>query len=189
MDVMRWGLGVDFPNKVSSGGGRFHFKDDWETPDTQTITFEFPNNTAMTWEGRSCNNYNIEDSGRGVIFYGEKGTMVIPGGDDYKIYEGNKMMKEVKSPIKVDATNTVGMGEQLDGLHLVNFIEAVRGKSKLNAPIPEGHKSTILPQLGNIAFRTGSTLHCNPSNGHILNNKEAVKLWRRDYEKGWEMKL
>ncbi|MBC7893133.1 MAG: Gfo/Idh/MocA family oxidoreductase, partial [Sphingobacteriaceae bacterium] len=48
IDVMRWGLGVEYPNKVSSGGGRFAYKDDWETPDTQTITFEFPNNTAMT---------------------------------------------------------------------------------------------------------------------------------------------
>ena len=189
MDVMRWGLGVDYPNKVTSAGGRFQFKDDWETPDTQTISFEFPNNTAMSWEGRSCNNYNIEGSGRGVIFYGEKGSMVIPGGDAYKVYEGNKMIKEVKSSAKIDPTNTVSPAEELDALHLKNFIESVRGKTKLTAPITEGQRSTLLPQLGNIAYRAGSTLHCNPANGHILNNKEANKLWGREYEKGWEMKL
>jgi predicted dehydrogenase len=189
MDVMRWGLGVDYPSKVTSVGGRFHFKDDWETPDTQTISFEFPNNTAMSWEGRSCNNFNIQNSGRGVIFYGEKGTMVIPGGDDYKIFEGNKMTKEVKSPFKVDPSNTVGMSDQLDSLHLANFIQSIQGRAKLNAPILEGHKSTLLPQLGNIAYRTGSTLHCNTKNGQINNNKEAKKLWKREYEKGWEMDL
>ena len=191
IDVMRWGLGVDFPSKVVSAGGRFAFKDDWETPDTQTITYEFPNNTAMLWEGRSCNDFNEQGSGRGVIFYGEKGTMVIPGGDEYKVFDlGNKLNKEVKTDIQqADATNTMGMGDKLDSIHLLNFVDSIRGKSKLNAPISEGHKSTLLPQLGNIAYRTGRTIYCDPSNGHIKNDPEAVKLWSREYEKGWEMKL
>jgi predicted dehydrogenase len=191
IDVMRWGLGVEYPTKVVSAGGRFAFKDDWETPDTQTITFEFPNNTAMLWEGRSCNDYDEMRSGRGVIFYGEKGTMVIPGGDDYKIYElGNKLKQEVKTNIQqADATNTMGMGEKLDSLHLVNFINAIRGTDKLTSPIIEGHKSTLLPQLGNISYRTGRTLYCDAKDGKILKDAEAMKLWSREYEKGWEMKL
>jgi predicted dehydrogenase len=191
IDVMRWGLGVDYPTKVVSGGGRFAYKDDWETPDTQTITFEFANNTAMTWEGRSCNNFPVEGVGRGVIFYGEKGTMVIPGGDDYKIYDPeNKIVKEVKTDLQqADMVNTMGMGERLDGMHLLNFVESVRGKEKLHAPISEGHKSTLLPQLGNIAYRTGGTLHCDPSNGHIKDNPKALALWKREYQKGWEMTL
>jgi len=190
LDVMRWGLGVDFPTKVVSAGGRFQWKDDWETPDTQTITYEFANNTGITWEGRSCNNFGLEGSERGVIFYGEKGTMVIPGGDDYKVYDGgNKIIKDAKTIIgKIQATNTVGMGDNLDSLHLINFVESIRGKSKLNGPISEGYKSTLLPQLGNIAYRTGRTLICDPLNGHIQNDKEAMKLWTREYEKGWEIK-
>lgn len=191
IDMMRWGLGVEHPVKVVSAGGRFAFKDDWETPDTQTITYEFANNTAMLWEGRSCNDYDEVRSGRGVIFYGEKGTMVIPGGDDYKIYElGNKLKQEVKTNIQqADATNTMGMGEKLDSLHLMNFIDSIRGKAKLNAPISEGHKSTLLPQLGNIAYRTGHTLYCDPVTGKIKDDKSAQALWSREYEKGWEMKL
>jgi predicted dehydrogenase len=189
LDVMRWGLGVDYPTKVVSAGGRFAFKDDWETPDTQTISYEFANNTAITWEGRSCNGYGSEGAGRGVVFYGEKGTLVYPGGDDFKVYDlGNKLIKDVKTNIQsIDATNPVGMGEQLDGLHLINFADAIRGKVKATAPIAEGQKSTLLPQLGNIAYRVGRTLHCDPSNGHILNDKDAMKLWARTYAKGWEM--
>ncbi len=190
IDMMRWGLGVDYPTKVVSAGGRFAFKDDWETPDTQTITYEFANNTAMTWEGRSCNDYDEVRSGRGVIFYGEKGTMVIPGGDDYKVYElGSKLIKEVKTNIQqADATNTMGMGEKLDSLHLQNFVDAIRGKVKHNSPIIDGHKSTLLPQLGNIAYRAGNTIHLDV-NGKIKDNKAALALWSREYEKGWEMKL
>lgn len=190
LDVMRWGLGVDFPAQVVSAGGRYAFQDDWETPDTQTITYNFPNNTACTWEGRSCNNYNSEGSGRGVVFYGEKGTIVYPGSNSYKIFDANsKLISEVKDNTPYDANNTVSPTELLDGLHMLNFAEAIRGKEPINAPIAEGHKSTLLPQLGNIAYRVGRVLKCDPSNGHILNDKEAMKLWGRNYEKGWEPKI
>jgi len=73
--------------------------------------------------------------------------------------------------------------------HLNNFVESIRGDSKITAPITEGHKSVILCHLANISQRTGETLHTDPKNGHILGNKEAEKLWGRTYEKGWEMKL
>ncbi len=190
LDVMRWGLGVDYPTKVVSGGGRFHFQDDWETPDTQTITYNFPNNTACTWEGRSCNGFNSEQSGRGVIFYGDQGTIVYPGANSYQVFDyNNKLVFEAKDDTPYDPTNTVSPLEKLDTQHLLNFCEAIRGKEPINAPILEGHKSTLLPQLGNIAFRVGRTLNCDPSNGHILNDKEAMKLWSRTYEKGWEIKI
>lgn len=191
LDVMRWGLGVDFPTKVTSIGGRFAYKDDWETPDTQTISYEFPNNTMIEWEGRSCNGYNQEGAGRGVVFYGDKGTMVIPGGDDYKVYDlDNKLIKDVKTELQeASRTNTMGMGELLDSQILNNFVDSIRGKTKLTAPISEGHKSTLLPQLGNISYRVGRTLYCDPTNGHILKDKKAMKLWSRDYQKGWEMTL
>lgn len=191
LDVMRWGLGVDFPTKVTSMGGRYAYKDDWETPDTQTITYEFGNGSSILWEGRSCNGYGVEGVGRGTIFYGDKGTMVIPGGDDYKVFDlDNKLIKEVKTGLQeATRTNTMGMGELLDSQIIMNFLDSVRGKTKLTAPISEGYKSTLLPQLGNISYRVDRVLHCDPTNGHILKDKEAMKLWSREYEKGWEMKL
>jgi predicted dehydrogenase len=191
LDVIRWGMGVDYPTKVTSSGGRFAFKDDWETPDTQTISFEFGKDKMVQWEGRSCNGFNSEGVSRGVIFYGDKGTMTIPGGDDYKVFGlDNKLIKDVKTELQeATRTNTMGMGELLDGLHLTNFVEAIRGKVTQTCPIIEGHKSTLLPQLGNIAQRTGRILQCDPINGRIVNDKEAMKLWKRQYEKGWEMIL
>lgn len=190
LDVIRWGLGVDYPIKVSSGGGRFHFKDDWETPDTQTITYNFSNNTGCTWEGRSCNGFGIEGQGRGVVFYGDRGTIFYPGANDFIIYDNNKkVIEQVKDNTPYDPNNKVSPTEILDRLHLQNFVEAIRGNAKLTAPILEGHKSTLLPQLGNIAYRTGRVLNCDPSNGRILNDKDAMELWNRTYEKGWEPKV
>lgn len=190
LDVVRWGLGVDYPSRVVSAGGRFHFRDDWETPDTQTITFNFPNNTAALWEGRSCNGFESEGSGRGVIFYGETGTVVYPGANSYSVFNKEGMLvEEVKDDTKFDATNIISPLASLDALHLLNFVEAIREKTKTTAPILEGHKSTLLPQLGNIAYRVGKVLECDPTNGHILRDKDAQELWSRIYQKGWEVRV
>jgi hypothetical protein len=32
-------------------------------------------------------------------------------------------------------------------------------------------------------------LNCDASNGRILNDADAMKLWQREYEKGWEVKV
>ncbi|AMR31562.1 dehydrogenase [Mucilaginibacter sp. PAMC 26640] len=190
IDVMRWGLGVDFPDRVTSSGGRFAFKDDWETPDTQTILANFPNNTAISWEGRSCNNFNSEGVGRGVVFYGDKGTIYYGGGNGYQVYDyDNKLVKEIKDEAPVDAGNKVSPTELLDRIHLQNFVSAVQGDAQLNQTIINGHKSTVIPQLGNIAQRMGRVLNCDPQNGHILHDPEAMKLWTRDYQPGWNLKV
>ena len=80
-----------------------------------------------------------------------------------------------------------------DGLkaHIENFIAAIRADDPklLNSDIEEGHKSTLLCHLGNIAHRTGDALKCDPTNGHVLNNDAAMKLWTREYEPGWEPKV
>ena len=53
---------------------------------------------SITWEGRSCNGFPTEGSSRGFIIYGNKGTLVNYGNDDFKIHDyDNKPIKEVKS--------------------------------------------------------------------------------------------
>ncbi len=181
IDMCRWFLAADYPTKVTSSGGRYAFKDDWETPDTQIASFEFADSKAITWEGRSCNVFPVEGAGRGFTIYGDKGTLANLGNDDYKIFDyENKLVKEVKSDPKNDPANPVSASGNLDFYHFDNFIKAVRGEAKLNSPIDEGHKSVLLCHLANIAQRTGRTLHCDPKNGHILNDADAVKFWKRE---------
>ena len=190
VDLMRWGLGTDYPSRVNSTGGRYRFQDDWQTPDTQVISMEFDNRTALTWEGRSCNPHNNEGASVGVTFYGEKGTLVTQGGNDYTIFGlDDKVIKSVKSDVKVDSSNLMNPGETLDSLHLQNFLDGISKGMALNSGINSGHKSTLLVQLGNISQRVGRTLYTDPKNGHILNDHGAFKLWSREYEKGWEMTL
>lgn len=190
IDVCRWALGVSWPVRVSSNGGRYQFKDDWQTPDTQTISWDFAEGKTMNWEGRSCNDYPIENKPRGVLIYGTDGTAWLDG-DDYAIYDKKRrVIKSGKSTEVVDPTNIIsasGMG--MDKAHVSNFLEAVRGREQLNCPIEEGYKSVTLLHLGNIAWRVGRQLNCNPENGHIVNDHDAMKLWKRKYERGWEPKV
>ena len=201
LDIARWGLRVEFPSRVSSSGGRYSFKDDWETPDTQTISIEFPENRLIVWESRSCNNFKEDGFDRGVTFYGDNGTIVCHG-DSYTVYD--KSLKAVKS-FKNAAAESQGTGKEtgkgtgkettgkggakLDELHIANFLDCIRTG---NAPVAEceiGHRSTLLGQLGNISLRTKQMLEIDPKSGRIVNNPAAQQLWSREYEKGWELRV
>lgn len=187
IDVARWGLGLDYPTKVTSVGGRYHFNDDWQTPDTQIITWEAPG-ASIIWEGRSCNGAMVEGEDRGVIFYGENGSMAT-GGNSYVIRDKKDVIvKEIKSGVKMDGRNLSSPSDSLDGVHIDNFLKCVREGGSPNADVEIGRKSTLWVQLGNISQRTGHLLNIDQK-GHIVNDSEATKLWSRDYEKGWEPKI
>lgn len=187
VDLLRWGMNLEYPISVSSSGGRYRYDDDWQTPDTQVVAWKFPGKKLVQWEGRSCNGRDIEGSSVGVAFYGEKGTLVIDGGNSYKIYDlNNKLLKDVKNNYAVDPHNTIDPSKNLDALHIQNFFDGIRNGASLNAEIMKGYQSTLMSLLGNIAVRTGTTFAIDEKNGHILNNEEANKYWKREYQPGWE---
>jgi predicted dehydrogenase len=185
-DVARWALGVDIPNRIYSSGGRFHFKDDWEFSDVQNVTFDFPEGKSISWEGRSANGYPIHDRGRGAVIYGTKGTLLIDR-SGYLVYNlENQLVKQViYDKPDVDALNTVG-GGRLTHLHVQNFGNAIRQGDKLAAPIEEAQKSVLALHLGNISQRVGRSLHIDPKTGRIIGDSEAMSLWSRRYQPGWE---
>ena len=190
LDILRWGMDLTYPTHVDSSGGRYVYRDDWEFPDTQIVNLEFGGNKLITWEGRSCNGRNIEDSSVGCAFYGESGTLVIGGGNAYKVYDlKNKLTKEATSNLGFKPGDTRNPTQQLDSFHFSNFLDGIRKGTALNADINVGCISTTLAHLGNIAQRTRTTFETNPANAHIINNRGAGKLWSRKYQKGWEMKL
>jgi len=190
IDLLCWGMNLKYPTKVSSMGGRYYYKDDWETPDTQTVNLEFGDEASLLWEGQSCNGKRIEDSYAGVIFYGDGGSLLIPGGDEYKIYDKkNKLVKEVQSKFQSNLQSAVGPGDQLDIIHIVNFLDGIQKGAPLYTTVEAGHKCTLLMQLANISLRTGRTLNINPADGHIINDSEAQRFWSRSYEPGWEPRI
>jgi hypothetical protein len=104
----------------------------------------------------------------------------------YEVYDlDNVLLKEVKAGDDEATLDTRGGGNLTDR-HIANFFDAIRNQADLNSPIDEGHKSVLMCHLGNIAQETGRTLYVDQGNGRIVGDPQAMKLWRREYEPGWE---
>jgi predicted dehydrogenase len=186
LDVARWALQVDYPSEVQVTADKRHFADDgWVMYDTMDATFKFGNGSVIQWDGKSRNSYQTYGSDRGTIIYGTEGSVYVDRGG-YKQFD--RSGKEVKNSMSSsnEAGTALGGGGDMSTTHIVNFFNAVRGLEKQNSNIEEGAVSTLLCHLANISYRTGETLKCDPTNGHIQGSKAASALWTRAYEKGWE---
>ena len=174
LDLARWGLGVDFPKRVTCGGNRYHFQDDWQTPDSCVASFDF-GDKGIVWDCQSCDPHGFEGSSFGASFYGEKGTMVLT--DKVRVYDLNdKVVRE-----------TGGKGD--DAGHFSNFISAIRDGTPLRAEIADSQKSATLCHLGNIAWRGGETVYCEPNTGTVEGDKKLKSLAGRKYRPGWEPRV
>ena len=188
VDVARWGLGVNFPNRVSAIGGHFTFEDDQQTPNTLNCAFEFDlpdgkrkmmefevrhwitNHEAEIGEGRLIGHHNTI----GNIFYGSKGYLATGDEDanSYKTWLGRGQGSGPKGHAAGD--------------HFANFIECVRSRKKenLNAPIEEGHISASLVHLANVSYRLGRSLRFDPEAQQVIGDEEANNLLR-DADRGY----
>lgn len=175
LDVARWGLDVEYPTKVSFFGGRYHFDDDQETPDTATAVFHF-GNKGCTWEGSSCHPRRGDKTDM-VVFYGTEGSLHIEHSGGYRIHDfaGKELSK------------APGKGNDLD--HVGNFFECIRSGKTPNSEIEIGQKSTLLCHLANISYKTGRVINLDPETHKIVGDREAEKLWTREYRPGWEPKV
>ena len=183
VDVCRWVLGVDYPNRVTASGGRYQFKDDWQFYDTLVTSFEY-DDKLITWESNSCNGMKTYNRDRGSVIVGTTGTVVLDSGG-YEVYDlkGKKTgdFQESKAAASSDLTGADNMTD----LHFANFIAAVRKGEKLTQPIESGNISVTTLQLSNIAWEVQRELKLDPQNGHIVDDPEAMKFWSRKYESGW----
>jgi predicted dehydrogenase len=183
VDVCRWALGVDYPKRVTSSGGRYHFKDDWQFYDTLATSFEY-DDRMISWEGKSCQGMKYYGRDRGTVIMGTTGSVLVDR-DGYEVYDlQGKKTSEFKSGNTTTSADLVGRDSMTDA-HFANFIGAVREGRKLNAPISDGNIAVTMLQLSNIAWEINRELHLDPKTGHIQNDPEAMKMWGREYEKGW----
>lgn len=184
IDIARLALGVDYPTAVMSTGGRYHYQDDWEFPDTQEVTFEFADGRTIIWQGTSCNGLKTFDRGRGTATYGTEGSIVLDR-DGYIQYDlKQKIVKQDIESRKGDSLELTG-DDAATSIHMDNLLAGIRTGQALRAPISDGAKSVLLCHLGNISQYTGRKLKTDPANGHVLGDSEAMKYWSRSYAPGW----
>ena len=199
MDISLWGLGrTGWPRSVSSIGGKFVWKDDQETPNTQNTTFDF-GDAQMSFD---CRNLPTPPEGLaamrgpnyvGNIFFGSVGFLMVDA-RGFQLYEsaaGSPSGAEVrgagaggrdKYELKMEGKVEEPRGAETTP-HMKNFFDAIRKRDHtiLRAEVEIGARSAAYCHLANTAYRVGRTLRMAQSTGRFIGEEEANALLTRNY--------
>jgi predicted dehydrogenase len=197
LDLVRWGLKLDtHPTKIQAmGGNLMHLgQDDCQCPCLLSVSYEFGDrNVMVTCETRD--GYTNDEAGMGttypfvdhknvcgVVFYGTAGYMIFPDYSSYYTFLGPKR--------ELGPSKTIAGNPMMDVPHFRNWVEAIRNRKPehLRAEIAEGHKSSALCHLGNVAYRVGRTVQFDPVKERAVNDDEANQLLARaEYRSPYKM--
>jgi predicted dehydrogenase len=180
LDMARWGLNrAGNPKSVVSTGGKYIYKDDQETPNSLTASYDY-GGCMLTFEVRGLpTGGESEMDLRGAnfignLFYGSKGYMVLED-SGFKTFLGEK--REPGETMKL-----VEEKKDENTAHVSNFLDCVRARQpkQLVADIQEAAISADLVHMANISYRTGRKLVLEPGAGtRFAGDAEANQLLTR----------
>ena len=188
MDQLLWWTDEEHPKYVYSTGGRpvrgdavFNDKEQTtDAPDTQVCTWQFENFTA-TWEHRKYARNNSEKHSIGCYFYGTKGIFHMGWRDGWTFHPTN-----AKDPVvHLDSQLQEPDGHNMQILWS-DFLKAIECGKQPTCDIETSHRSSILPLLGMISYKTGQGIAWDGEKEKILNNPAASKLLKREYRGEWK---
>ena len=190
-DIARWGLGKqEHPLKITSVGGYFGEPASQETPDTQTSLFEYADGTILEFATRGEFTNPESEVRIGNLFYGSKGWLWIEeSGRRWQSYIGRTNEKGPGSELPpTPGSEPVGL-TTTEAPHYQNFVDAIRANDStvLNSGILDGHLSSTLPHLANIAYRVGHALTFDGRTETFVDDKKADQFLTREYRKGFEL--
>ena len=190
-DVARWGLNKnEHPIKIQSMGGIYGVSPSecsQETPNTQLSAFEYTDGKILEFEtrGRYTPGENSLQSKIGNTFFGTEGYLEL-NGSTWKAFREKEKEPFAGSGMAegaaVGGDSSFRKAPDSSG-HFGNFINAIRSgkQTDLNCNIKEGHYSTVLPLIANIAYRTGETLKFNGEFEQFIDNEAADLMLTRKY--------
>ncbi len=192
LDTVRWMLELGWPRRISSTGGILVDTDSIaNTPDTQTATFEF-DELPVLWQHRAWGRAADLDYPWGATLYGDGGTLklsvhsydFIPrgGGEtergtalyEYERYPEDRTEQDLERHV----------ASAIRG-HMVDFLDAIKQRSRPVADIEEGHISAASCILANISMAVGRTLEWDAEAGRVAGDEEANALLARPYRAPW----
>ena len=180
LDYTLWGLGVDsHPAKISAVGGKYFFDDDQEFPDTQQVSFEFPdadgNSKMLIYEQKLWSTTYPHNVDSGAKFYGTKGMMFLSKRG--KITIRGERNREIKQRPEGQIGASVASHQQ-------NWIDCIRSGDTPRADIEIAHRTATVVHLGNIATRVGGFLEFDGEEEKITDNAQANSMLTRKYRDG-----
>ncbi len=167
IDLLRWAMKRRMPVRVQSTGGRFGYKDQAETPNTQNVTWVYEDGAMMLGQLRGL--YTAEPMS--CDLFGTKGHMHIMADGRFRVTPGRNKQPEAEAeyPPNID--------------HFKNFAAAVKARDAkmVHAEIEETAISTAYCHLGNISYRLGRDLKFDPAAMRFVGDAEADAMLTRKY--------
>ena len=195
-DTVHQIMGAEKPISVAATGGRRVIRDMGDQPDLQQVTYEYPD-FVLSYEmcefnahgvgGRSTPGMQyygaggIENRPNGMAFYGSNGTIFA----DRIGYETFPEDKFAEGPHALKRRH-VNVKRSTDR-HAAHFIATIRDGEKPRCDCLTGHRSSIIPMLGNIAMEVGKKLRWDADKEDFIDAPEASRLLGRKARKPWDM--
>jgi predicted dehydrogenase len=177
LDRIRLGMKKNVhPAKISCCGGFYAHDSDQEIPNLQIATFEYDDGAIMEVAVRSL----PTPSEGGLLWLGTEGYAELTG-SSFQTFMGPK-----KEPgVKITSEDIPDAESSDPGInpHYANFLDCIKSRNHndLVADVLEGHMSTTMMLLGNIAYRTGRKLVFDGKTERFVNDKEADAYLTREY--------
>jgi predicted dehydrogenase len=186
LDSVHQVMGVDAPQSVTAFGGRYELRDGAETPDVMQVTYEYPG-FILSYESNMINGHGSggrtpnrqyyrargpDDRPHGEAFYGTNGTL-FSDRIGFEIYPELEAGGQPGGQPRFRMKRQAAVGRDQTDLHVRNFIECVRSRATPAADVLIGHRSTIVPHLGNIAYRVGRKIRWDTAKEEILGDAQA----------------
>jgi len=195
LDLARAVINVPFPKSAHHAGGRLHFKDIAETPDTSIVTFEYDGLTLVfeeTWWTPSMikvPNAVRESNTQYPDWYPFIGTRTeIHGSDGMMILgrHGGGWQAFDRDGHQTGCDKQTFSGIQ--AAHVGNFIDCVHSRKLPNSDVEQGHISAGLCHLANISYRLGNRkVVFDSTKETFVDDGEANQLLKRTYREPWVM--
>jgi predicted dehydrogenase len=193
LDLMRMLMGnPGHPVSVYGWGGNKIFHSERETPESQSITYDYEKFTVTV------------DSGNGTSYMSKTPQEIRMDPARFPEWKTNADRIEIYGTLGMMYMGRTGGGWQVFGPgeqkvaegggihpdieHQVNFIECIRNRKQPNASIEQAHISASLVHFANIAYRTGNRqLVIDGKNEMFIDNDEANRLLKVNYRENYKV--
>ena len=193
LDMVRWMLGLGWPERISSTGGILVAKNTKANiPDTQTATFDY-DDLRVVWQHRSWGDAPDPKYPWGATFYGDKGTLKAsvfsydfnPVGKPQSVTHRDVTYELEQYPEdKTEERLERHCAPAIRG-HMKNLLANIASRGRPVADIEEGYISAASCILANLSMQLGRTLAWDARKNQVTGDAEANRLLRRPYRKPW----
>ena len=181
IDLPIWALDLGVPTLTSCSGGRFVIRDDGDAPDTQEVTWQYPNLT-MIWAMSCCNSFAF-DFGRGtparrlgIYFHAVNGTLLTDYEKHEIVAEGSFLKDSAAPPESLPPSPG----------HEREWLDSIKSRREPSCSVNYHYKVDLALTLASLSYKLGRSVRFDSNREKIVGDKQAAKLARPVYRHPWK---